>query len=286
MRSPRIILSRKGFDASYGGYPSIILSDVNKSISFPIPANDKDQFSTIFYQQRSYLDIYTDLGFIPKVNGSKQLGAHLDPDLRFESKPRKKGWRPSLGQANAALSHLDNFEIDHGDIFIFFGWFKFASKDNGKYSYMTSPPNQYIDFKNDLHVCYGYLEVDQVFDVRFDKLPEWLMDHPHARYRDKPNKIYVAKEQFSYNLELPGAGPLPFSRDAILTAPGMSRSKWKIPKSIFDKSEITYHPNPWKKGYFQSAYIGQEFVIKDVTESILHYFLNIISPQLFYKKAG
>ena len=37
----KIIFSRKGFDSSYGGYPSIILPD-NKMISFPIPeANPK-----------------------------------------------------------------------------------------------------------------------------------------------------------------------------------------------------------------------------------------------------
>lgn len=44
---------------------------------------------------------------------------------------------------------------------------------------------------------------------------------------------------------------------------GLSRSKWDLP-DCFRKAEISYHGNDsWKEGYFQSAAIGQEFVVKN-----------------------
>jgi hypothetical protein len=62
---------------------------------------------------------------------------------------------------------------------------------------------------------------------------------------------------------LPGAGRFIFNDQLVLTKKGLSRSKWVLP-DFFEDAEISYHhEESWKDGYFQSAAIGQEFVIKD-----------------------
>jgi hypothetical protein len=54
-----------------------------------------------------------------------------------------------------------------------------------------------------------------------------------------------------------------FNDNLVLTKKGLSRSKWDLP-DCFSKAKISYHNDrSWKGGYFQSAAIGQEFVIKD-----------------------
>jgi len=48
-----------------------------------------------------------------------------------------------------------------------------------------------------------------------------------------------------------------------LTKKGYSRSKWDLP-DFFKNVSISYHSkNSWEKDYFQSAHIGQEFVVED-----------------------
>ena len=40
----------------------------------------------------------------------------------------------------------------------------------------------------------------------------------------------------------------------------MSRGKWDLPE-FFKEVQISHHPDPWRDNYFQSAAIGQEFVL-------------------------
>jgi hypothetical protein len=53
---------------------------------------------------------------------------HLDPDLDQHSLPRTPGWRPSLGQIDAAQGHLAKQMVEEGDLFLFFGWFRQIEK--------------------------------------------------------------------------------------------------------------------------------------------------------------
>jgi len=54
-----------------------------------------------------------------------------------------------------------------------------------------------------------------------------------------------------------------FNDNLVLTKEGLSRSKWDLP-DCFRDAEVSYHKeDSWKDGYFQSAAIGQEFVVKD-----------------------
>ena len=54
----------------------------------------------------------------------------------------------------------------------------------------------------------------------------------------------------------------------------MSKGKWDLPE-FFKDVAISYHPQPWKDGYFQSADKGQEFVL-DATPKIIDWAKHII----------
>ena len=75
-----------------------------------------------------------------------------------------------------------------------------------------------------------------------------------------------------------GASILRYSSELVLTAPGMSRSRWRLPK-FFDKISIGHSPKqPESKEYFQSTPIGQE-MIWDATdnEEALNWLCSICS---------
>jgi len=90
--------------------------------------------------------------------------------------------------------------------------------------------------------------------------------HPHAnekRRKNKTNTLYIARPKLSWNGSLPSAGRFMFNDNLVLTKEGLSRSKWDLP-DCFRDAEVSYHKeDSWKDGYFQSAAIGQEFVVKD-----------------------
>lgn len=268
----KVILSRKGFDSSYGGQPSPILPDGRTLLSFPIPQKqDTLNFHELNYEGKTYYELIKELS--PK-NSQINIDtcAHLDPDLRKDIyKKRRTKWMPIFGQSHAAQGHLINQKVGVGDIFLFFGWFKHTLKENGKLIY--DPKGQ------DLHVIYGYLQIGEIYK-HGSNFPNYAKYHPHCNFEylnDKTNCIYVAKEKLSFNNYLSGAGTLNFKDNLVLTkqSKGMSRSKWLLPE-FFKDLKITYHSNnSFKNGYFQSANIGQEFVISE-NESLTNWVKDII----------
>ena len=114
----KIILSRKGFDASYGGFPSPVFED-GKMISLPIPTIDKQEAS-ITYDDLSPLGVnlgslFKKLGKEPKIYNKVAKYVHLDPDLYQDSlKPNNKfrarldGWRGLFGTNMAAAGKLND----------------------------------------------------------------------------------------------------------------------------------------------------------------------------------
>ena len=250
----KIILSRKGFDAEYGGQPSPILPD-GTLLSMPIPYHDEIiKYTDLFHNEDSYFKILKDLK--PYNNKIKENSTcHLDPDLRFLATTRNPNWKPIFGQVEAAQSHLQNQNISIGDIFLFFGWFRQTQIENGKYYYKYGSPN--------LHVIYGYLEIGEIHKYG-NAFPDYAYHHPHTRSRllNLPsNCIYVAKNRLSFNENFQGAGNLKYKPNLVLTKTGMSRSRWELPE-FFKELNISYHSSTsFKENYFQSAAKGQEFVI-------------------------
>lgn len=252
----KIILSRKGFDSGTGRHPSPILPD-GQMLSLPIPSSlDLLKYDEIQAMPgKTFQEVLTELDAHPGIEGK---GAHLDPDLVETARPRNPGWRPALGQVKAAAGHLRNQKIGPGDLFLFYGWFRQTEAIEGRLSFKKGA--------EDLHVIYGYLQVDVVLSVKeLQGLPKWLLDHPHtlpSRLLLNNNSIFVARASLSWNPSLPGAGVFTFKDQLVLTKFGMSRGRWNLDPIVFRHLPITYHSvDSWKKDYFQSYARAQEYVI-------------------------
>ncbi len=62
---------------------------------------------------------------------------------------------------------------------------------------------------------------------------------------------------------LAGAGTFQFNNRLVLTRSGYSRSRWELP-DFFKTMRISYHSkDSFVDGYFDSAKIGQEFVVEE-----------------------
>lgn len=261
----KLILSRKAFDSGAGKVANPILED-GSMIPMPIP----DKASPIRYQDITVAG--QNLGSVASdLTGGRMRPdhfAHLDPDLAASAYPRQPGWRPLLGQTGAAQSVLAREGVGVGDLFLFFGWFRQVTKSAGPMAYMRGAP--------DLHVIWGWLQVDEVIKVGSDEHPEWMAYHPHLAPERQlsSDAIYVARERLrigGQDLDLPGAGSFGTYNDRLrLTAPGQSRSVWALP-AWFTPSPVKpplgyhgaaerWHPNG-DQVHLRSVGRGQEFVL-------------------------
>lgn len=278
----KVILSRKGFDSGYGGYPSPIMPN-GDLISIPIP----DTNTQITYNELSVNDDLKYIDLMKQLMGEKlkyegngvvsidQVGCHLDPDIFHGAYNRIDGWHGLFGQAGSAQSHLANNSVSAGDIFLFFGWFREVEKVDDKYRYSKQD-------KTGKHLIYGYLEVGDIKRINILNPEDWMEYHPHvsrgSNARDN-DYIYIAKKKASFNKRLSGFGRLKYSDDVILTKKGFSRSRWELP-DFFRDTTISYHSTKsWKGEYFQSAAKGQEFVI-DCTDEIEQWVKNLIESSV------
>lgn len=266
----KIILSRKGFDSKFGGSPSPILPD-GRMVSFPIPSsNDNRNYSDILVGKTEKMSNLIN-SLLPK---KKFETCHLDPDLDYSALPRLTGWKPSFGAGKGAQTHLDNNGVKPGDLFLFFGWFRKTELKEGKLRFKRGKENKF-------QAIFGYLEIGEILKVGLKtEIPKWLEGHPHAnaKRRGRPNNtIYVASERLSFSPDLPGGGILHFHENNRLTKYGETRSKWGLNKDIFGNCSISHHSEKsWMNGYFQSAKIGQEFVIECQTKKIEEWAYQII----------
>jgi len=249
----KLILSRKGFDASDGGAPSPILAD-GRLFSLPIPCQHSPMtYDDLALRGHSVGQLVQDLTR-GRIRG--EHCAHLDPDLRPGIYPRLEGWRPLFGQAGAAQAHLASQGVGVGDLFLFFGWFRQAECYSGRYRYVKNAP--------DLHVVYGWLRVGEVLDLagRPDTAPAWAAYHPHCHGRRQgPNVLYVAAR---------GGALEHYDQRLCLTAPGAGRSLWRLPSWVCPQGRppLTYHGDPkrWieedeRHVLLRTAARGQEFVL-------------------------
>lgn len=259
----KVILSRKGFDSEFGGYPSPILPN-GQMISLPIPnQNDDIRYSDVKTGELTCYDLMKDLMPCLKSSGDRinlnnDTRCHLDPDIYKNAIHREPNWKPLFGQVNAAQSHLRKQGVGIDDLFLFYGSFRKTRNIEGKL--------EFDPHEKEMHAIFGYLQIGDIIDLdqQFD-VPKWMRYHPHtndARKNNKTNTIYVARDYLSWNESLPGAGRFMFRDKLILTKKGLPKSKWDLP-DCFRDAEISYHKHSWKDGYFQSTAKGQEFVIMD-----------------------
>lgn len=265
----KIILSRKGFDASVGKVASPIFPS-GELCSLPIPESVPARYSKRYEEieigGQSSGAIVNDL---TEGNIKPDTYAHLDPDLNRASMPRLANWKPVFGQAGAAEGHLQNQGVREGDVFVFYGWFRRVEQVAGKYRYVRDAP--------DLHVIFGWLQIERRLSVnRLSEIPAWALDHPHCRraqYRGV-DSIYISTDRMSLPdkvINRPGAGVFPrFDPALCLTAPNMSRSIWRLPRWFYSGENtpgLSYHRSlrRWK---VEEEYVllnsvgrGQEFVL-------------------------
>ena len=255
----KVILSRKGFDSGAGGCASPILPD-GTMLSLPIP----DESGKYTYEELSLPDVghYSDILQSLNPKNTDTL-CHLDPDIRIGIRKAPSNWRPAFGQISAAQTHLDGYDVNVGDLFLFFGWFRKTEYHDGKLRFVKDAP--------DVQAIYGYLQIGEVLKgVEVKKCP-W---HPHADdshiYNGNGaitnNTIYVASEQLvidGVDTGIPGSGTLAFSEDRVLTANGQSRTRWKL-NEVLRMVRLSYHDETCvKDDYFQSRSRGQEFVFDE-----------------------
>jgi hypothetical protein len=253
----KVVLSRKGFDAQYGGFPSPILPG-GKMISLPIPVDS----SSLTYNDLTLTDSINYYELMQQLDISsinQDSCCHLDPDLYSDVINRPTGWKAAFGQVDAAQSHLENQNVGIGDLFLFFGRFCKTFQRNGTYQY-------YPDKKHQFHALFGYLQIGEI--IQGDDFPSWLRHHPHASdnylLNKSSNTIYISRDVSTWDSSLPGAGTFHYAEGLRLTkTKSFNISQWDLPKEIFGNVHITYHRNPWRDDYFQSTARGQEFVIQD-----------------------
>lgn len=260
----KIILSRKGFDSANGGIPSPILPG-GTLLSFPIPSKqDNDNYSEIMRNGKSLYEIIKELKPSSKIK--ENYTCHLDPDIY--NYDLHKNWAPLFGQTKSSQTHLENHSISIGDIFLFFGWFKGTEYISDKLEYKKEFP--------DVHIIWGYLQIGKIYKS-IEAIPQQFQYHPHAttsRFKDI-NCIYQATDKLTIDSSYNGYGIFKYHPELVLTKEGMSRSKWKLPEK-FKEISISYHSKEsFKKDYFDSAKIGQEFVIEE-RDWVTDWALNII----------
>jgi len=153
---------------------------------------------------------------------------------------------------------------------LFFGWFKTTEYDsNNKLKYKAGSP--------DLHIIYGYLQVGRIYQCTGNYTDD-VKHHAHLNgsfINKQNNSLYVARNTFSLDEKCKGSGCFKYSENLVLTAAGMSRSRWK-PHSFFTELPMTYHnKNSIKNNYFQSAAQGQEFIMNS-NEKLRNWVKNLI----------
>ncbi len=260
----KIILSRKGLDSENGGYPSPIMPD-GRMMPLPIPScGEHSNFSEICSASGVPADLLSQLSR-GRFNPRRQ--AHLDPDLRRNTVPRRRGWRALYGAGEGGgATVLRNKEVGRGDLFLFFGWFRQTMHVDGCVRYMQGAP--------DIHALFGWMHVDRVVDAS-KGCPEdmpWGTYFSHFVWRS--GTVFVASKKCTLagaSSTTLGAGTFTMFRDGLqLTAPKHTRSVWTLPKWFWpgkDKPALGYHENRkrWqRKGgrvILQSAARGQEFVL-------------------------
>lgn len=249
----KIILSRKGYDSTYGSGASPIMPN-GDLISIPIPSANNEEgcaYSSMEYNGKSYLDLMQELGL--KIPRDKS--GHFNPDLCRNTIKREANWSGIFGQTGAALSHLEKSNLEKGDIFLFFGSFK------------RTIQKETLKFERDYerHIIFGYLIIDQILKPEDD--PKNLIFNTHPNFKNasvykNSNTVYIAKDKNDY-------GIFKYRDELVLTRNGFTKSQWELPMIFHpaNGTQISRHTNKnieirGNTVLLSSVGIGQDFVIE------------------------
>jgi len=259
----KIIFSRKGFDSSAGGSPSLIFPD-GTLFSIPIPSSKDDCFYgdlSFTYKGEPIQSILNDVmggnirhnkQWIPCDYSSHTQRCHYDPmpyqDAGFNG--------IALGQADKAEKHLRNQSVGKEDIFLFYGWFRKVEKTDGAWRFAVGEP--------DIQLIWSTMRISDCVlldtaEHREDALRKYpfLSRHPHLYSRDcLKNRIYLS-DQHHY-----------FCYDEKCCLTDMQcykgRSTWRLPAFFNQPQAFTYLKNfSQEKDDVIISYLGygQEFVL-------------------------
>jgi len=257
----KVIFSRKGFDSSAGGFPSLIFPD-GTLYSIPIPSS-KDDISYCdlesIYDGDSIQTILNDItGKKICSNGCWSACDFSEPEQRchFDPMPIEQKARLAFGQTGASESHLRGQGVNKGDIFIFYGWFKLTEKTNGHWRFKTGA--------KDIHLIWAWMRVGEIIcldtlDQRHSAIAQFpfLAQHPHlSAWRKAPNQIYLSDK----------SGLLAYSDQQCLTdcENYLGRSTWGLPNYFNQPKAFTYLKKFSQCGEqvtIKTPGRGQEFVL-------------------------
>lgn len=277
----KIVLSRKGFDSSFGGVASPVFTEDERFLSLPIPLNRPEETRKLGYKisyhdlnlyGHNYGQLVEDLS---RNKGTRRLRAdalvRLGLDLLKDVYPdRDQDWRPLFGQLGSAQGHLSKQGIGRGDIFLFFGLYNWVRKEKGLYSYEKN--------EQAFHMLWGWFQIDDVIDLDKpdNKIQAWMKYHPYFYMPDVKRKaLYLGSQDLTIGQKvmIKGGGVGIFDKyrqELQLSRKGSARcTDWLVPAFLYneDKTKLpTYHQDParWRKEgdryNLTAVSIGQEFV--------------------------
>jgi len=274
----RIVLSRKGFDTTYGGCASPIFKD-GEMMSLPIPENSSHtKVRTTFEmlrgkQARNIPSAIEQL--CPARYADLPKKVHLDPDLRpllrRKNQSNSKGYFGQCGGSQAGLKSGGVCDPNNHSLFLFYGWFRGVEEENdGGLRYIRAEANK--PMSQNQHVIWGWLQVKTQYEIRENQaLPpelEFADHHPHIEHRDRKNNfLYEGMSRLTFDNNKLGSGIFPrYHADLRLTCPDEFNrmSYWRVPP--FLRSAATGGVNTqWKKQCSNAQSLryqgpGQEFI--------------------------
>ncbi|MBQ7599034.1 MAG: hypothetical protein IJU56_10690 [Clostridia bacterium] len=266
----KIILSRKGFDSANGGIPSPIMPN-GTLLSMPIPSDDNVCYDDLLYDEMTYSEILGQLA--PRKRFSQ---CHVDPDIRENCrKERIQQWIPAFGQIGSAQGVLNYANVEIGDIFLFFGWFRKTEFYNGQFRFIRKNNGDFYEH-SDLHIIYGYMQIGEIITDK-DQIAKFTW-HPHSgntRLENKSNTLYLPSETLSIIPGFPGYGTLNYRTDRVLTMKGQNRATWNTLPFLLPEHIYGERKNAAKgKGLYYNG-IWQELVIYE-SEGLLDWVKSII----------
>ena len=125
----KLILSRKAFDSGAGKVANPILDDRSMiADADPGQGISRSATRTSPWPARTWAPSR----LTSPAAGPARTTSPISIPTSCHRLPREPGWRPLFGQAGAAQTVLARAGVGPGDLFLFFGWFRQATRVGGR----------------------------------------------------------------------------------------------------------------------------------------------------------